>query len=200
MFSPAFRLFTSIPVSSTSAFGTLLPLTAFGRRIGCRISVPHTGLHFHAKGFIKSCPVPLERPRQSCKSHSQQEDKCIHSARHMQVVPKTTPTFIRYNLQTVLQCLARTRPPNDYTRYQYKHEHQRTGTDNHLPPEDAAILLHAVQQPTVHPEHKVEKGRSFIFTHNLTRILIHIHRCTTGFGKCDLVSPFRIRRNINAGY
>ena len=30
------------------------------------------------------------------------------------LLPKTTPTFIRYNLQTVLQCLARTRPPDDY--------------------------------------------------------------------------------------
>ena len=53
-------------------------------------------------------------------------------------------------------------------------------TYNHFSPEGSAIRFHTVQQPAMQPEHSHKKCRTFIFTFNLTSILIHIHGSTAG--------------------
>ena len=152
-------------------------------------------LHFHTEYFVKSGTIPRERPCQPCQSHNQQQDKGIHTTRYMQVVPKALPSFVCRYLQTILQYLPCSRPPNDNTRYKYKYKHQCTDTHNQLTHKNTTIRFHAIQQPTMHPEHESKERRPFILPFYLTRILVYVNRGTAGFGQVYLVSTFRIRRN-----
>ena len=88
----------------------------------------------------------------------------------MQVIAEPTPTLTGNNLQTVLQSLFCTGPPDNNARYQDKDKHQRGSAHNHFSPEDASIGLHAVQQPAMQAEHGREKRRTLILALYLTRI------------------------------
>ena len=88
----------------------------------------------------------LPSARTSCQmcirdSHYQQKNQRVHTAGHMQVIAEPTPTLTGNNLQTVLQSLFCTGPPDDNARYQDKDKHQRGSAHNHFPPEDASICL-----------------------------------------------------------
>ena len=115
----------------------------------------------------------------------------------MQVIAEPTPTLTGNNLQTVLQSLFCTGPPDDNARYQDKDKHQRGSAHNHFPPEDASIGLHAVQQPAMQAEHGREKRRTLILALYLTRILVYIDGSTTRFGKVHLPGTLRSRRGCD---
>lgn len=106
--------------SATSTFFGILPSFSFSLRLSILqsqsgisfgsafflpVPMPALLLHFHAKNFIKGCPIPSERPRQSGQRHSQQKNQRIHSSRHMQVIPKPLPAFRARYLQTIFNAL-----------------------------------------------------------------------------------------------
>ena len=199
--------------SATSTFFGILPSFSFSLRLSILqsqsgisfgsafflpVPVPALLLHFHAKNFIKGCPIPSERPRQSGQRHSQQKNQRIHSSRHMQVIPKPLPAFRARYLQTIFQCLTCTRPPDNDSGNQDYDKHQSADAYNHLSPENPLTSrIHTIQQPAVHPKHKRKETAALILSGNLARILIDIHRRTAGFGKTHLISAFRIRGNAD---